>query len=88
MDEKALDALGGEVLDWRFKAIPASAHGMTVGEAREARLPLGDFGTPLLTLDAGALDHNIAAMAEWTRDAGLRLAPHGKTTMAPALWRR
>lgn len=88
MDEKALDALGGEVLDWRFKAIPASAHGMTVGEARDARLPLDDFGTPLLTLDAGALDHNIASMAEWTRNAGLRLAPHGKTTMAPALWRR
>lgn len=88
MDVKALEALGGEVLDWRFKAIPASAHGMTVDAARAARLPLDDFGTPLLTLDAGALDHNIAAMAEWTRAAGLLLAPHGKTTMAPALWRR
>ncbi|NKZ05572.1 alanine racemase [Actinomadura latina] len=88
MDAKALDALGDEVLDWRFKAIPASAHGMTVDAARAARLPLDGFGTPLLTLDAGALDHNVRTMAEWTRDAGLLLAPHGKTTMAPALWRR
>lgn len=88
MDATALDALGGEMLDWRFKAIPPSLHGMTVEAARKARLPLHDFGTPLLTLDAGALDHNIAAMAEWTRDAGLLLAPHGKTTMAPALWQR
>ncbi|QKW39780.1 amino acid deaminase [Actinomadura sp. NAK00032] len=88
IDVTAVDALGGEVLDWRFKAVPASAHGMTVAEAGEARLPLDDFGTPLLTLDAGALAHNVQTMARWTRDAALLLAPHGKTTMAPALWRR
>ncbi|NVI88550.1 alanine racemase [Actinomadura sp. BRA 177] len=88
MDAQALDALGDEVLDWRFKAIPASAQGMTVDAAREARLPLDGFGTPLLTLDAGALDHNVRAMADWADEAGLLLAPHGKTTMAPALWRR
>ncbi|MEU8344591.1 alanine racemase [Spirillospora sp. NPDC048832] len=88
IDVKAVEALGGEVLDWRFKAVPASAHGMTVDEAGDARLPLDDFGTPLLTLDASALEHNVRAMARWTGDAGLLLAPHGKTTMAPALWRR
>ncbi|WP_243722715.1 amino acid deaminase [Actinomadura sp. 7K507] len=87
IDGKAVDALGDERLDWRFKAIPVSAHGMTVAEARRARLPLDDFGTPLLTLDAGALGHNVQAMAGWADAAGLDLAPHGKTTMAPALWR-
>lgn len=88
MHDNAVGALGEELLDWRFKAIPASAQGMTVDAARKARLPLDDFGTPLLTLDAGALDHNIRAMARWAGEAGLLLAPHGKTTMAPALWRR
>ncbi|WP_021595341.1 alanine racemase [Actinomadura welshii] len=88
MHDNAVGALGEELLDWRFKAIPASAQGMTVDAARRARLPLDDFGTPLLTLDAGALDHNIRAMARWAGEAGLLLAPHGKTTMAPALWRR
>ncbi|TDD64377.1 amino acid deaminase [Actinomadura darangshiensis] len=88
MKAKAMNALGRERLDWRFKAIPASAHGMTVDTAREARLPLDDFGTPLLTLDAGALDHNVRTMARWTEAAGLLHAPHGKTTMAPELWRR
>jgi D-serine deaminase-like pyridoxal phosphate-dependent protein len=88
MREIAVGALGGELLDWRFKAIPVSAQGMTVDAARRARLPLDEFGTPLLTLDAGALDHNIRTMAEWTAEAGLLLAPHGKTTMAPALWLR
>ncbi|MVZ99233.1 amino acid deaminase [Actinomadura sp. LD22] len=88
IDATAVDALDGEPLDWRFKAIPASAQGMTVAQARDARLPLDDFGTPLLTLDAGALDHNVRMMADWVSAAGMELAPHGKTTMAPELWRR
>ncbi|MCP9969237.1 hypothetical protein [Actinomadura madurae] len=69
MHDNAVGALGEELLDWRFKAIPASAQGMTVDAARKARLPLDDFGTPLLTLDAGALDHNIRAMARWAGEA-------------------
>ncbi|WP_067490361.1 alanine racemase [Actinomadura hibisca] len=88
MDEAALDALGEERLDWRFKAIPPSAHGTTAAEYAAARPPLSDFGTPLLTLDAGALDHNVRVLADWTERAGVLLAPHGKTTMAPQLWRR
>ncbi|QKG24097.1 alanine racemase [Actinomadura verrucosospora] len=88
IDAKAVDALDGEPLDWRFKAIPASVHGTTVARAREERLPLDDFGTPLLTLDAGALEHNVRLMADWVSATGMHLAPHGKTTMAPALWRR
>src|SRR5206468_2633950 len=44
------------------------------------------WSTPLLTLDAGALASNIEAMAQWCSAHGLRLAPHGKTTMAPALF--
>lgn len=51
-------------------------------------VPLGDFATPLFVLDADALAHNLAVMAEWTAARGLELMPHGKTTMAPALWRR
>ncbi|WP_433143648.1 amino acid deaminase [Actinomadura nitritigenes] len=88
IDTTAVDALDGEPLDWRFKAIPASAQGMTVAQARDARLPLDDFGTPLLTLDGGALEHNVRLMADWVSATGMELAPHGKTTMAPALWRR
>lgn len=88
IDGEAVDALGDEILDWRFKAVPASAHGSTVREYARSRRPLEEFGTPLMTLDAGALDHNLRLMAGWTRAAGVRLAPHGKTTMAPQLWRR
>ena len=88
IDVKALDALDGERLDWRFKSIPAALHGRSVADVRAARPPLDEFGTPLLTLDAGALDHNVRAMARWADAAGVALAPHGKTTMAPRLWQR
>lgn len=88
IDADALAAMAEERLDWRFKAVPAAAHGLTVAEYAASRPPLEEFGTPLLTLDAGALDHNVAVMAGWTERAGVGLAPHGKTTMAPELWRR
>jgi D-serine deaminase-like pyridoxal phosphate-dependent protein len=88
MDHEAVAALAGEALDWRFKAIPVSAWGKTAGEFLAGHPRLSEFGTPLLTLDARALDANLAAMAAYCADAGVELAPHGKTTMAPELWSR
>jgi D-serine deaminase-like pyridoxal phosphate-dependent protein len=88
LDTDAVDALREERLDWRFKAVPAGAHGLTAGAFADARPRLSGFGTPLLTLDAGALEHNTAVVAGWAANAGVLLAPHGKTTMAPQLWRR
>ncbi|WP_282203483.1 alanine racemase [Kitasatospora fiedleri] len=86
IDPAAVAALADETLDFRFKAVPAAAHGLTVRDWLATRPALDDLGTPLLTLDAAALDHNLRTMAAWCRDAGVLLAPHGKTTMAPALW--
>ncbi|QNK80599.1 alanine racemase [Nakamurella sp. PAMC28650] len=83
---EAVAGLSNEVLDWRFKAVPAIADGYTVAEFLQTGPRLSDFGTPLLTLDARALSANIVAMANWCRRHGLSLAPHGKTTMAPALY--
>jgi D-serine deaminase-like pyridoxal phosphate-dependent protein len=48
----------------------------------------GGFSTPVLVLADSALRHNVAAMAAFTRAAGVDLAPHGKTTMAPQLFAR
>ncbi|WP_412542129.1 amino acid deaminase [Longispora sp. K20-0274] len=88
IDGPAVDRLRDERLDWRFKAVPADAWGGTVGEYLATKPHRADLGTPLLTLDAAALDHNVSTMAGWCARAGLAHAPHGKTTMAPALWRR
>ncbi|WP_369182458.1 alanine racemase [Streptomyces sp. Y1] len=84
--EGAVSALADETLDWRFKAAPPQSWGHTVRDWLATGPTLGDLGTPLLTLDAAALDHNLRTMADWCASAGVALAPHGKTTMAPALW--
>jgi D-serine deaminase-like pyridoxal phosphate-dependent protein len=68
---------------------PAHPSTSKVGFGREPRpVPLIDLATPLLTLDLDALAHNVDTMAAWCREAGVDLAPHGKTTMAPEIWRR
>lgn len=57
------------------------------GSAAALDEPLSAFATPLLTLDAAAIEHNTAVMVGWAAQYGVHLAPHGKTTMAPQLWR-
>jgi len=88
IDLESLAALADEPLDWRFKAIPVAAWGKTVEQFLAERPRLSEFGTPLLTLDARALESNLRTMAAYCAEAGVLLAPHGKTTMAPALWSR
>jgi len=83
-----LAALSTYPLTGLEKSLPASAEGRTVAEFLAGRPRLSDCHTPLLTLDATALEDNLARMAAWCAERGLSLAPHGKTTMAPALWDR
>ena len=85
--EAALARLGEESVDHRFKGLPPDAEGLTVRELAAARRSLftGGFTTPVLTLSAEALDHNLRQLAAFTARHGLALAPHGKTSMAPQL---
>ena len=70
-----------------FKSFPPSSWGLTVEQFLATAPTLADFPTPLLTLSRDALDANTAEMAGWLSARSLRIAPHGKTTMAPQLWR-
>jgi D-serine deaminase-like pyridoxal phosphate-dependent protein len=90
MDSAALQQLGSTVVDWRFKGLPPRFEGSTVAELAAAKADLfdGGFTTPVLTLDADALRHNLELMARWTAAHGLALAPHGKTPLAPQLFER
>jgi D-serine deaminase-like pyridoxal phosphate-dependent protein len=65
----------------------AAAWPVTADWLAGARPPLlgGDFLLPVLVLRESALAANIAAMASYCASAGVQLAPHGKTTMAPQL---
>jgi len=70
------------------KSFPASSWGMTQREFLESKPHLAAFATPLLTLDAAAMANNVALMAQWVGQRNLHIAPHGKTTMAPQLWKQ
>lgn len=48
----------------------------------------GDIPLPAAVIRESALAHNIAVMSAWTREHGFELAPHGKTTMCPKIFRR
>jgi D-serine dehydratase len=52
------------------------------------RLLDGHLPLPVAVLKAGALAHNLGWMQAFARERGLDLAPHGKTTMSPQLFRR
>ncbi|AHL34932.1 amino acid deaminase [Pseudomonas brassicacearum] len=49
---------------------------------------LKDVSLPALVLHRAALEHNIRWMQAFVTDSGAELAPHGKTSMTPALFRR
>ena len=48
----------------------------------------GDLPLPLALIKRDALAHNIAWMQAFAHARGVQMAPHGKTTMSPQLFRR
>ena len=50
--------------------------------------PLDEVDTPALIVDLDAFEHNLHKMADFARDAGVRLRPHAKTHKCPAIARR
>jgi len=65
----------------------AFADGRSAASIASARPPLHAAGLtyPVLTLRESALKHNARAMAAYCAEAGVDLAPHGKTAMSPEL---
>ena len=48
----------------------------------------GDLPLPVALIRRSALEHNLAWMQRFARERGVDLAPHGKTTMSPQIFRR
>ena len=86
IDRAAVAALAEERLDFRFKAVPPSWWGRTIHDVLGDEPRLSELPTPLVTLSKAGIDRNLATMARWCAERGVAIAPHGKTTMAPALW--
>jgi D-serine deaminase-like pyridoxal phosphate-dependent protein len=85
-DAAAVAALADQPVSWRDKALPPAFWGQTVAEVLAGKPRLSGLPTPLLTLSAAGLRHNVETMARWCAAHGVEIAPHGKTTMSPALW--
>ena len=88
--EEALRSLDRIPLPSGLKGLPPEPVGSPwtpAGLAAAGFNALRDLPTPFAMLRQGALDHNAGVMGRWCADNGVLLAPHGKTTMAPALWK-
>lgn len=85
-----LTALETEPLPGTLKGLPAAAEGVPLRALGGLALSLldGDLPLPAAVLKESALAHNARWMREFTARAGVSLAPHGKTTMAPQLFQR
>ena len=83
---RRMDELADEVLAASDTGLPERADGLTVREFLDTSPRLEEFWTPLTVLDAEALRRNAATIQAWATAHGMELMPHGKTTMAPALW--
>lgn len=66
------------------KGVGSSSDGAGAGW----RLLAGEVPLPAAVLSASRMAHNLAWMRAFIAAYGVTLAPHGKTTMAPALFRR
>jgi D-serine deaminase-like pyridoxal phosphate-dependent protein len=88
VDQQALEAVSRRPLSPLDKSLPEAAAGQSVADFLAGAPRLSAFSTPLLVLTDSVLEDNLAQMAAWCAEQGVGLAPHGKTTMAPALWDR
>ena len=83
-----LDPLRDARVDLTTKGFPTVDRAIPLADVAERGWTLADLLPPALVLRERALAHNIALMADYCETRGVELAPHGKTTMAPQLWRR
>jgi D-serine dehydratase len=64
-------------------------NGPATGSQQEsANLLAEDFMLPAMVIKETAIVNNSAWMQEYADKAGVKLAPHGKTTMCPALFKK
>lgn len=78
-----------EILDETTKGMPGGVAPFRLGDIASHGWNVAneDLPLPLLTLRRSAVEHNIALMQQYCDAHGVFLAPHGKTTMAPQVFK-
>lgn len=77
-------------LDANFKGFPHTQAPLTRAQVAEQgwNVLRGDLPLPLAVIRTRALDGNLRWLQDFATTRGLHVAPHGKTTMSPQLFRR
>ncbi len=85
-----LEALLATPLNPTIKGVPDVAAGITLADVAGMRWNLlrGDLPFPVATIDGTAMTANSRWMREFLRSQRIRISPHGKTTMAPQLFKQ
>ncbi len=80
----------GFLIDDRLKGVPLDTEGFAIERIGEKKWNVlrGDVRFPAAVLKESALCHNGAWMRRFLAVSGALLAPHGKTTLSPELFRR
>jgi len=78
------------ILDRRYKGFPPAAAPCRLAEiaSRRWNILAGDLPFPIAILRDSCLRHNVGWMQAFARSRGVQIAPHGKTTMSPEIYRR
>ena len=78
------------LIDSSFKGFPHASPPMPLSQigAQGWNALNGDLPLPLAVIHQDRLQHNLAWMQDFASSRGLGLAPHGKTSMSPQLFRR
>lgn len=78
------------VLDSEYKGYPVHRPPLPLEHVAQQgwRVLSGDLPLPLAVLKDSAIQHNLRWMRTFCEQRGIDLAPHGKTTMSPELYRR
>ena len=88
MSPSAPELLRAVRIDGTNKGMPRVSTPVPLLEAGAQGWTLDDLRPPFAVLRRSALEHNVSLMARYCDERGVSIAPHGKTTMAPQLWRR
>lgn len=75
-------------IDGTSKGLPPVSDPVPLLEAGAQGWTLDDLEPPFVVIRRSALEHNVSLMAGYCDEHHVSIAPHGKTTMAPQLWRR
>jgi len=85
-----VDPHAAEPLDWSLKGTPPEFEGRMAAAVGQLGRSLFDDGLffPVAVLKEATLQNNSRWMRRFVELSGVRIAPHGKTSMAPALFER